>query len=308
MIVTLTLNPAVDKSTTVEQLIPEKKLRCAEMITEAGGGGINVSKAIAELGGKTKSIFTCGGVNGRLLLELLEGDSIQTAPIEIKNNTRESIIVTEKSTGREYKFIVPGPELNEKELQEIKSTIENLDKISFLVCSGSLPLNVPEDFLAEIATIAKEKKIKFVVDTSGPALKKALMRGVYLIKPNMSELCYLAGVKYLEANEIEGIVDDIISQGKCEVLVLSMGPSGAMLATKDFKKRFHAPVVKKISTVGAGDSMLAGITWMLEQNRTLEDAVRFGVACGTAATVCKRAHLFGKEDAYRFYDWIKSTT
>lgn len=305
MIVTLTLNPAVDKSTTVEQLIPEKKLRCTEMVTEAGGGGINVSKTISELGGKTKSIFTCGGVNGRLLLELLERDSIQTVPSQIKDNTRESIIVTEKSTNKEYKFIVPGPALSEKELQEIKSTIENLENVSFLVCSGSLPLNVPIDFLAEIATIAKEKKIKFIVDTSGPALKKALMQGVYLIKPNMSELCYLAGVKYLEANEIEGIVDDIISRGECEVLVLSMGPAGAMLATKDFKKRFPAPVVKKISTVGAGDSMLAGIVWMLEQGKTLEEAVRFGIACGTAATVTKDPNLLRKEDAYRFFEWLK---
>ena len=305
MIVTLTLNPAIDKSTTVDHLIPEKKLRCTQMLMEAGGGGINVSKAILELGGTTKSIFTCGGLNGKLLLELLARDSIQTVPIQIKDSTRESIMVTETSTNKEYKFIVPGPSIDVTELQEIKSTIERLENVSFLICSGSLPANVPDDFLAGIAAIAKERKIKFIMDTSGPALKKALMQGVYLIKPNMSELCFLADVKYLEADEIEYAVDEIILQGKCEVIVVSMGPSGALLVTKDFKKRFPAPVVKKTSTVGAGDSMLAGIVWMLEQGKTLEDAVRFGIACGTAATIMKGPGLFKKEDAYKFFEWIK---
>lgn len=306
MTVTLTLNPSIDKSTGVEQLIPEKKLRCTEMVTEAGGGGINVSKAFCELGEETKAIFPCGGTNGKLLLELLHGKSIKTIPINIKGNTRESIVVNELSTNKQYKFIFPGPPVSEAELQEIKLAINNLHDVPFLICSGSLPPNVPDVFLGEIAAIARQKEIKFIIDTSGLPLKKALMQGVYLIKPNMSELCFLAGVKYLEANEIDDAVNQIISRGQCEIIVVSMGPSGAMLATKKFMKRFPAPVVKKLSTVGAGDSMLAGIIWMLGQNKTLEDAVRFGIACGTAATVNKGTHLFKKEDAFRFYEWMKT--
>ena len=165
---------------------------------------------------------------------------------------------------------------------------------------------VPEDFLAEIAAISKTNGIKFIVDTSGLPLQKALMEGIYLIKPNMSELCSLAGVKYLEADEIEQAVDHILLQGKCEVMVVSMGPSGAMLATKKLKKRFPAPIVKKISTVGAGDSMLAGIVSMLEKGKSLEDSVLFGIACGTAATVTKCSNLFRKEDAYKFFEWLKN--
>lgn len=308
MIVTLTLNPAIDKSTEIEQLIPEKKLRCTQMITEAGGGGINVSKAFCELGGETTAVFPCGGMNGNLLLELLHGSLIKTIPVHIENNTRENIVVNERSTNKQYKFIVPGPAINEKELTEIKTTLNNLEDVSFLICSGSLPPNVPDDFLSDIAVIAKKKGIKFIVDTSGSPLNHALMQGVYLIKPNMSELCFLSGSKYLEAHEIENAVDQIISQGKCEVIVVSMGPSGAMLATKNVKKRFPAPIVKKVSTVGAGDSMLAGIIWMLEQNKSLEDAVRFGIACGTAATIDNGIHLFRKEDALRFYEWMKSVS
>ena len=124
----------------------------------------------------------------------------------------------------------------------------------------------------------------------------------------MSELNFLAGTKYLEANEIEEAANRIISSGHCEVIVVSMGPSGAMLVTKSLRKRFPAPLVKKQSTVGAGDSMLAGIVWMLEQNKSLEDAVRFGIACGTAATVNKGPQLFKKEDAFRFYEWMKQVS
>lgn len=306
MIVTLTLNPAIDKNTSVEKLVAEQKLRCTEMTMEAGGGGINVSKAIAILGGETRAIFPCGGVNGKLLSELLVNDLVQTIPIPIKHNTRESIVVTETSTNKEYKFIVPGPPLAAKELATIKSVIRDLQNVSFLICSGSVPPHVPANYLAEIASIAKVKGIKFIVDTSGSALKKALSQGVYLMKPNMTELNFLAGTNYLEAHEIEQAVDKIISFGKCEIIIVSRGPSGAMLATKKIKKRFSAPMVKKLSTVGAGDSMLAGIVWMLEQSKSLEEAVRFGIACGTAATISKGTQLFKKKDAFRFYEEMKS--
>lgn len=305
MVVTLTLNPAIDKATAVDQLIPEKKLRCSEMTTEAGGGGINLSKAISILGGESRAIVPCGGVNGKLLLELLRKESVETIPIEITGNTRENIIVNETYTNKEYKFVVPGPSLDGNELIQIKSVISNLKDASFLVCSGSLPPGVPDDYLSEIAAIAKQKGIKFIVDTSGAPLQKTLSQGVFLIKPNMSELNFLAGTKYLEANEVEQAAEKIISQGQCQVIVISMGPSGAMLVTKDVKKRFPAPMVKKQSTVGAGDSMLAGIIWMLKKNESMEDAVRFGIACGTAASVNKGTCLFKKEDAFHFYKWIK---
>jgi 6-phosphofructokinase 2 len=306
MIATLTLNPAIDKSTEVGQLIPEKKLRCSEMILEAGGGGINVSKALVELGVPSFAVFLSGGVNGKLLEQLLGGSSIQLKPVEINGNTRESLVVTETSTNRQYKFIVPGPAVSTEELAKIKSAIEDLQNVSFLVCSGSLPPNTPDDLLAEIAVIARRKGIKFIIDTSGTPLKKALSQGVYLVKPSMSELCSLVNKEYIELHDLDDAVDQVFSEGLCEVLVVSMGPAGAMLATKELKKRFPAPMVKKSSTVGAGDSMLAGITWMLDQNKSLEEAVQFGIACGSAAAVTKGSQLFNKEDAVKFYEWIKA--
>ena len=308
MIATLTLNPAVDKSTEVEQIIPEKKLRCSEMICEAGGGGINVSKALCELGADTISIFPYGGINGKLLVQLLEEKAIKINPVKINGSTRESIVVNETSTNRQFKFIMPGPSISEEEMNKITTVVKSLTDVSFLVCSGSLPPGIPDDFLAGIAKIVKEKGIKFIVDTSGEPLNKVLKQGVYLIKPNMSELCFLTGKKYIQTSEIEKAVDQLMNKNFCEVSVVSMGPSGAMVATKDFKKRFPAPVVKKISTVGAGDSMLAGIAWMLEREKTLEEAIQFGIACGTAATINKGSQLFKKQDALRLFEWMKDNS
>jgi 6-phosphofructokinase 2 len=146
--------------------------------------------------------------------------------------------------------------------------------------------------------------MKLIVDTSGEPLKLVLERGVYLLKPNLTELCFLAGKDHLDSSEIEDAANDIVNTGKCEVLIVSMGPSGALLVTKNETRKFGAPVVKKISTVGAGDSMVAGTTWMLEKGEPLEKAVQFGIACGSAATINKGTRLFKKADAEKFYKWM----
>jgi 6-phosphofructokinase 2 len=304
VIATLTLNPAIDKSIEVEQLIPEKKMRCPKMMIEAGGGGINISKAIEELGGQSIAIFPFGGVNGKSLIKLLSQRNIIVKPIEIKDDTRESIVITELSTNKQYRFVMPGPQLSEAETKQIREAVENLENVSYLVVSGSLPLNIPDAFLSEIADIASAKKIKLVVDTSGKPLISALKKGVYLIKPNLTELCFLSGKKHLEPGEIDHAVYDILKNGLCEVIVVSMGSAGALLTTKRIRKRCPAPMVRKLSTVGAGDSMIAGILYMLEQNKSLEEAVQFGVACGSAATINKGSQLFKRNDAFKFYDWI----
>ena len=305
MIATLTLNPAIDKSSEIEKLIPEKKMRCAELQVDAGGGGINVSKAIHELGEESIAIFPCGGVNGDLLKKVLNKNNIKNITIPISGNTRESFAIDEINAGKQFRFVFPGPELSVADQTAIKKTIAELNNISYLVCSGSLPPGVNSNFIGEIASIAKKKHIKMVVDISGPALKNVLDEGVFMLKPNMTELCTLANMDHIDTMEIDLVADKIISSGKCEILVISMGAGGALLITKTIKKRVIAPLVKKISTVGAGDSMVAGIVWMIEKGESPEKAVQFGVACGSAATINRGTRLFKKEDAFRFYQWIE---
>ena len=307
MIITLTLNPALDKSTEMDKLVAEKKIRCGQLQMEAGGGGINVSKALHELGSESLALFPSGGMNGKRIEMLLERSAIWFHAFSIQEETRESFVATEKSTHHQYRFVMPGPALSARVLEEITMFLTQWTPApTFLICSGSLPPGVPDHFLAQLSRLAKSRGIRFLVDTSGAPLQHAVHEGVYLIKPNLSELCSLVGKEYLELSEINEAARQVMDRSGCEAVVVSMGNAGALLVTATRSKRFIAPDVKKLSTVGAGDSMVAGMAFMLERGEGMEEAVRFGVACGTAATMNKGTQLFKKDEAFRLYNWMRS--
>lgn len=308
MIVTITMNPSLDKSTSVDKLVPEKKLRCAELVTEAGGGGINISKALKELGGDSLAVFPSGGLNGKALEGYLTEKAIRFRTIPISAETRENIVVRENSSNQQFRFVMPGPQMGEKEVEVCLQLLRQLDpRPTIIVASGSLPPGMPEDFFGRLADLAKEIGAKYIVDTSGNPLLLAAQEGVYLLKPNMSELCSLSGREYIEGGEVAQAAMEVIRKGDCEVMVVSMGPAGALMVTNEGWQQVTAPIVKKQSTVGAGDSMVAGMIWQLSQGKPLREVVQFGVACGTAATMNPGTKLFKKEDAFRLYEWIRET-
>jgi len=305
MIVTITMNPAVDKSTTIEKLIPEKKLRCSEMVVEAGGGGINVSKAIKKLGGETYAIFPSGGMNGKVLENSLTKLGIKYSALPVEAETRENIVVTEVSTNEQFRFVLPGAELKPDLESSLQSCLESLKPIpSIIVASGSLPPGISETFYADLARLSKKMNAKYILDTSGKPLQLAAMEGVYLLKPNLGELSKLVGKETLELDEVDDAAMEIVSRGNCEVIVVSLGPSGALLVTKQGYEHVPAPIVKKVSTVGAGDSMVAGMTWMISQGKSWKEVVTFGVACGTASTMNPGSQLFDVDKVNAIYDWI----
>lgn len=305
MIATITINPTIDKTFTIEKLIPEKKMRCSTPTVEAGGGGVNVSKAIKRLGGESLAVFPAGGTNGEVLKNLLDEEGILYKALPVKAETRESITINELSSNEQYRFVMPGSELGEEDIENFFELLRSTRPIpDIVVASGSLQPGVPDNFYARLSKVAKQKGIKFFADTSGRPLELAVEEGVYLLKPNLLELCTLAGKEYLELDEVDDAAMQLIDSGKCEVIVVSMGPAGAMLITKDTVEKVPAPTVKKLSTVGAGDSMVAGMVWMLEQGKSLSEMVRFGVACGTAATMNSGTQLFKKDDVLRLYKWI----
>jgi 6-phosphofructokinase 2 len=300
-IITLTFNPCIDKSTSVQLLMPEKKLYCAIPKLEPGGGGINVARAIKKLGGEATAIFPSGGCTGKVFTALLEKENIDIVAIPTTEETRESISVVEESTNNQYRFGMPSNGLSESEWQQCLKAVEAIKDAEYIVASGSLPLNVPLNIYAQLAKIAKQNKAKLIVDVSGEALKEAVEEGVYLLKPNLGELSALAGKKELQPNEIKDIAWDIIAKGHCEVMVVSMGAAGAMLVTKDMVKTIKPPSVIRKSTVGAGDSMVAGIVLSLSQGKSLIEAAQYGVACGTAATMNTGTELCRKADADKLF-------
>lgn len=304
-IVTLTLNPALDKSASTERLTPEQKLRCTGLQEDAGGGGINVSKGIRKLGGNSTAVFPAGGTTGQRLQQILTTAGVETSVVEVSGDTRENFSILESSTGLQYRFTLPGQPLTEQDADNCLELVRRLQP-EWLVASGSLPPGLPETYYEKIAAFAKQTGARLILDTSGPALQAAADEGLYLLKPNLAELSALAGVKHLEMNQVDDAALSIIQQGKCEVVVVSLGPQGALLVTRDGFEHIPAPTVKKQSTVGAGDSMVAGMVWALSKGESPLEMVRFGVACGTAATMNPGTELFHPEDVWRLKKWIET--
>lgn len=302
MILTITLNPTIDKSTVVENILPDSKLRCQVAHNEAGGGGINVSKALRKLNTPNVAMFPAGGNIGRLLQQLLEADGIDMEVIEIPGETRENFIVMESATNKQFRFNMPGEPLDENILKHVVDHLEQ-QTYTYVVGSGSLPPGLPVDAYAQLARATRKNGGRFVLDTSGDALEAALPGGVFLIKPNIGELAKLSKIEWLELDKVEMAAKKLIDDGKAELVAVSMGKDGAMLVSARESYKVPVPQVEKKSTVGAGDSMVAGMLHMLENQKSLKEVICYGVACGTAATMNPGTQLFLPEDVEKIYQW-----
>jgi 6-phosphofructokinase 2 len=301
-VVTLTLNPALDISTSVGIVVPEHKLRCKPAYYEPGGGGLNVSRAIYKLGGHSTACYLAGGHTGGTLAELLTREQIEQLPIPIEGRTRESFAVFEESSTQQYRFNMPGPVIREDECRQMISALERLTPSpAYLVVSGSLPPGIPPSLFNEFGDLAERINARLVVDTSGPALSAALERGVFLIKPNIRELGLLIGRKIESDIDLIDVTRDLVTAGRSQVIVVSLGAGGALLVSSDTYLRYQAPTVPIESKVGAGDSMVGGMVLALARGESLVEAVRFGVAAGAAAVMTPGSMLCRREDTERLY-------
>ena len=302
-IVTMTLNPAIDKSSSVAHVVPERKLYCKPPLFEPGGGGVNVSRAIKKLGGKSLLLYPAGGLTGKRLQQLLDEEGLDHRPLPIVGMIRESLVILEESTGQQYRFGMPGPKLKKIEWE---SFLQKLAVIApppdYVVASGSLLPGVPPDFYAQVARVGKKKGTKTIVDVSGKALKEALEEGVFLIKPNVREFRELVGEEIKEESQIKAEAQKMVKSGRCEVLVISLGAAGALAVSEDFAEHILPPTVPIVSKVGAGDSMVAGIALSLARGNPLRESVLFGVAAGTAAVMTPGTELCRREDAERLFE------
>ena len=306
-IVTMTMNPAIDKSSSVAHVVAERKLYCKPPRFEPGGGGVNVSRAIKKLGGESILLYPAGGLTGDRLKELLDQEGLNHRPFPIEGLIRESLVILEESTGQQYRFGMPGPELQKKEwkalLQELAAREPAPD---YLVASGSLPPGVPADFYARVARVGKDRGAKVIIDVSGEALEEALKEGVYLIKPNVREFRELVGKDIKEESQIKAEAQKMVKSGRCEVLVISLGAAGALMVSEEFAEHILPPTVPIVSKVGAGDSMVAGIVLSLARGKPLRESVLFGVAAGTAAVMTPGTELCRREDAERLFESMAS--
>ena len=286
-------------------LKPESKLRCSEVLHEPGGGGINVSKALLKLQAPSMALFPSGGHNGAMLCDLLTQSKLRFHAVDTHVETRENWIVLESSTNEQYRFTFPGLPVEHAAIENLIDAIRGFSP-TYVIASGSLPPGLPDYFYGLIAKTANAAGARCIIDTSGPALQATKGKKAYLIKPNINELCKMLGIAHLANEEVPNAARQAVKDGYAEILAVSMGPDGAWIVSKNEKHFAAAPPVEKRSTVGAGDSMVAGIAYQLQKGAALKEALQFGVACGSAATMNHGSQLFKAEDAWHLFDIIRN--
>ena len=300
-IVTLTINPALDVSTTTETVRPEHKMRCGPSRVDPGGGGVNVSRVIDRLGGHSTAIYAVGGPTGQAYRQLLEAEGITGKAIAIAGSTRENVTIDETSTGQQFRFVLQGPELSESEWQRcLDATEAAMQWGGYVVPSGSLAPGVPDDVYARVARRARELGVRCIVDASGAALAAALDEGVYLVKPSGRELGELVGAELTSIDDKTAAAQQLVAEGKAEVVALTVGGEGAVLVTANTVTRLASPPITVKSTVGAGDSFLAALVLRLAQGHEVEAAFRAGVAAGAATATTEATELCHRADVEHF--------
>lgn len=299
-ILTLTMNPALDVSTSTERVVSEHKMRCGTSRLDPGGGGVNVSRVIHRLGGHSFAVYAVGGPTGEAYRRLIEAEGVPARAVPIAGSTRENFTVDETQTSKQFRFVLQGPTLSEAEWQACLTALERgMQPGAFVVASGSLPPGVPDDFYARVARLTRERGAYCIVDTSGPALTEALDHGVFMIKPSRRELAELVGSVLDTEKAQEAAATELIARGAAEFVALTLGADGAVLASKDGISRLPSPTIVVDSTVGAGDSFLGGFVMRLAQGYSPDDAFVTAVAAGSATSMLPATELCAPDDVLR---------
>lgn len=287
MIVTVTMNPAIDKTVDIGTLIQGGLNRIKRVEYDAGGKGINVSKTIRELGGSTVATGFLGGNNGKTIANVLEEKGIAGDFVWVEGETRTNTKVFEEN-GSLTELNEPGPVILEEHITELLKKLEGYAKEDTLfVLSGSIPAGVDKDIYARIIRSVHEKGAKALLDADGELFQRALAAGPDMIKPNRVELEEYAKLDYRASEaDILKIAKSFMEQG-VDTIAVSMGKSGAMFLLGDYQVRCQGLSVKTHSTVGAGDAMVAALAYAWENGLTKEETVRMcmAVSAGAVTTI-----------------------
>ncbi len=283
MIGTITINPSIDQHMMIDKLVKDDAIRVREIRRFPGGKGINVSRAVKELGGETVAFSVAGGCAGYMLKSLLTDQGIFFQAIEVPQETRINVIVTDQSDKTQTRMSAEGPRMELKEVDElIKKIISCVPFPEWWVLGGSLPPGVPNDFYARLIMLLQGQGAKCILDADDEPLKLGIQSKPYLIKPNEYEMERLAGRSLTSESSLIEAAMDIVESG-VRMVVVTLGKKGALIVTRDLIYHANTPQVPVKSRVGAGDSFLAGFVTGLVRKYSLEETLRFAMACGTAA-------------------------
>ena len=297
-ILTLTLNPALDVLTSIDKVSDTHKMRCGPTLKHPGGGGVNVARVLHRLGANCVAAYLAGGVTGERHHKLMSAEKVRCHVIPIAEETRESFSVHETSSGNDFRFVLPGPHVSAAEYEACFDYVAQHLPKQFLVISGGLAPGVPDNFYARLAALAKQHGVRVVLDTNGPALVEALKVGVYLFKPSLRELRDLTGQDLPDEEAQVAAAQQLIQSGQAEIVAVSLGEAGAMVVSADQVWQARALTVDVQTTIGAGDSFVAGMVWSLGRGDSLVKAFQYGMAAGAAALLAPGTSLSQASDIH----------
>jgi len=292
-ILTLTLNPALDIATGVGRVAPGPKLRCGPARFDAGGGGLNVSRALQRMGAPSQALVALGGPTGERLAGLLRAEGIRFHSLQSPGETRQSLNVTEGETGAQYRFLLPGPVWSAADLAQIFAGVTSAaEPGGLVVVSGSLPPGLPDDFPAQLATTLPEAPV--ILDTSGPALAHAVASpapGLAVLRMDRDEAETMARRRLPEAKDTADFASELVARGAAQCVIIARGAEGNVLATGALRLIAKPPVVPVVSAIGAGDSFVAGLALAMARHQGWKEALALGTAAAAAAVMTPATEL-----------------
>ena len=297
-ILTITMNPALDVLTSIDKVSDTHKMRCGAVLKHPGGGGVNVARVLHRLGSNCVALYLAGGVTGERHHKLMTTEKVRCHVMPIAEETRESFSAHELSSGHDFRFVLPGPHVSAAEYEACLDYVAQHLPKQFLVISGGLAPGVPDNFYARLAALAKQNGVRVVLDTSGPALAEALKVGVYLCKPSLRELRDLTGLTLPDEDTQIAAAQQLIQSGQAEIVAVSLGAEGAMVVSATEHWCARSVKVDVQTTIGAGDSFVAGMVWSLRRGDTLLKAFQYGMASGAAALLSSGTSLSQAADVH----------
>lgn len=307
MITTITLNPAIDKTVYVGKLIPNDTNRVSRVEIDAGGKGINCARMLKRLGGDTLALAFLGGKTGDFIVTVLGNEDVPVDCVRTRKPTRTCIAVEESGELAPTTLNERGGPIEHDELVTLfEKAKDAARRSSFVLCGGSVPVGVNPDVYGALVQIAVHGGAKAVLDSDGETFAEGIKAKPFMIKPNLEEAQrYLKATFASKADVARGAVR--FAEMGIELVVISLGKQGAIAHYDGLVYSAVPPEVKPVSTIGSGDSLIAGVTYALEQGMGIQDALKLGCAAGAATAMSDGADIGDKEDVERLVSGVSIT-
>ncbi len=303
-ILTITVNPALDLSTEAPAVVPDRKLRCSAPRVQPGGGGVNVSRAIANLGGASRTLVAYGGPTGEDLVARLREEGLTPLSLNVDHPTRQSVTVRDAANGLQYRFMMPGPPWTPEDCAAAEAAImAEMRPGDLVVPSGSMPPGLPDDYFLTVNAHLAQDGGRMILDTSGPALIRAAAAAegaLFALRMDLAEARELTGHPLGGIEDVAEMASELRAAGAATIVLIAAGEQGNVIACDEWRGLTRPPVVVPVSKVGAGDSFVAGFALSLARGADPVTACAYGTAAAASAVTRPDTDLCEREATEHF--------